>query len=131
MNGFAFCETETKHQSRQHRFRLPDFTKCLIAGNLRTKYDANLDHHQSCQKASSLSIFSSFCSILSGNGLQIRQNVAIISLCCICYVNALFCNFSFDDISAIKENQDLRPETPLSQLLLNDFWGQPMIKVCC
>ena len=47
----------------------------------------------------------------------------------ICYYNALHCDFVFDDVSAVKDNRDLRPHTPLSNLLYNDFWGTPMEKV--
>ncbi|CAL1287576.1 unnamed protein product [Larinioides sclopetarius] len=46
----------------------------------------------------------------------------------ICYRNALDCDFVFDDMSAIRDNQDLRPSTPLFNLLRNDFWGTPMQK---
>ena len=42
------------------------------------------------------------------------------------YLNSLDCGFCFDDISAIKENKDLRPESPWSNLIWNDFWGTPM-----
>ena len=47
----------------------------------------------------------------------------------VCYYNALQCDFVFDDVSAVKDNRDLRPHTPLSNLLYNDFWGTPMEKV--
>uniref|UniRef100_A0A6Q2XCA8 dolichyl-phosphate-mannose--protein mannosyltransferase n=1 Tax=Esox lucius TaxID=8010 RepID=A0A6Q2XCA8_ESOLU len=43
-----------------------------------------------------------------------------------CYWNSLSCGFVFDDVSAILDNKDLRPATPLSNLFLNDFWGTPM-----
>lgn len=46
---------------------------------------------------------------------------------CSVYWNALSCGFVFDDVSAIKENKDLRPRTPLWNLFLNDFWGTPMV----
>lgn len=45
------------------------------------------------------------------------------------YWNALQCGFVFDDISAIKDNKDLRPHTPISNLFFNDFWGTLMTKV--
>ena len=45
------------------------------------------------------------------------------------YWNALQCGFVFDDISAIKDNKDLRPHTPLSNIFFNDFWGTLMTKV--
>ncbi|KAM7003091.1 protein O-mannosyl-transferase TMTC3 [Tautogolabrus adspersus] len=43
-----------------------------------------------------------------------------------CYWNSLSCGFVFDDVSAILDNKDLRPSTPLRSLFLNDFWGTPM-----
>lgn len=55
---------------------------------------------------------------------------AIIALACVaCYYNSTQCDFVFDDISAIKENRDLRPHTPWKNLFFNDFWGTPMQKV--
>ncbi|XP_043487059.1 protein O-mannosyl-transferase Tmtc3-like isoform X1 [Polistes fuscatus] len=44
------------------------------------------------------------------------------------YLNSLSCDFVFDDISAIKDNRDLRPHTPLKNVFYNDFWGTPMHK---
>lgn len=138
MNGFAFCETETKRQCRQHRLRLPDLTKCLITSNIGAKCESRQsqqpDKQMCCPPESIASSPAtgglSLCSIVSDKGLQVCQTVLILCVCCVCYANALSCDFSFDDISAIKQNQDLRPETPLSQLVINDFWGQPMVKVC-
>uniref|UniRef100_A0A3Q3NC65 Protein O-mannosyl-transferase TMTC3 n=1 Tax=Mastacembelus armatus TaxID=205130 RepID=A0A3Q3NC65_9TELE len=46
-----------------------------------------------------------------------------------CYWNSLSCGFVFDDVSAILDNKDLRPSTPLRNLFLNDFWGTPMAEV--
>lgn len=43
-----------------------------------------------------------------------------------CYWNSLSCGFVFDDVSAILDNKDLRPTTPIRNLFLNDFWGTPM-----
>ncbi|CAB1454881.1 unnamed protein product [Pleuronectes platessa] len=43
-----------------------------------------------------------------------------------CYWNSLACGFAFDDVSAILDNKDLRPSTPVRNLFLNDFWGTPM-----
>ncbi len=47
-------------------------------------------------------------------------------LAALCYANALHGSFVIDDGSAIRTNADLRPETPLRQLLSNDFWGRPI-----
>ncbi|XP_022904598.2 protein O-mannosyl-transferase Tmtc3-like [Onthophagus taurus] len=54
---------------------------------------------------------------------------AVVALTCVfCYHNSCYCGFVFDDISAIKDNRDLRPHTPLANVFLNDFWGTPMHK---
>ncbi|CAH8584852.1 unnamed protein product [Schistosoma turkestanicum] len=42
------------------------------------------------------------------------------------YLNSLGCGFVFDDVSAIRDNQDLRPSSSLFELFKNDFWGTPM-----
>ncbi|XP_050507448.1 protein O-mannosyl-transferase Tmtc3 [Diabrotica virgifera virgifera] len=52
--------------------------------------------------------------------------IALISV--LCYYNSCYCGFVFDDISAIKENRDLRPHSPLINIFFNDFWGTPMHK---
>ena len=56
--------------------------------------------------------------------------IAISVVICLCYFNALHCGFVFDDNSAIGDNRDLRPTTPIQNLFWNDFWGTPMHKVC-
>ncbi|KAG8177684.1 hypothetical protein JTE90_021982 [Oedothorax gibbosus] len=52
----------------------------------------------------------------------------VVGAACLCYKNALNCDFVFDDMSAIRDNQDLRPTTPIFNLLRNDFWGTPIQK---
>lgn len=44
----------------------------------------------------------------------------------LCYWNSLYCGFVFDDVSAILDNKDLHPSTPIKKLFQNDFWGTPM-----
>ncbi|KAJ8262455.1 hypothetical protein GJAV_G00166670 [Gymnothorax javanicus] len=39
------------------------------------------------------------------------------------YLNTLGADFCYDDSRAIKSNQDLLPETPLTNIFYNDFWG--------
>lgn len=56
-------------------------------------------------------------------------SAVIVASCIICYYNSCSCDFVFDDISAIKENRDLRPHTPITNIFFNDFWGTPMHKV--
>ncbi|XP_074660010.1 protein O-mannosyl-transferase TMTC3-like isoform X2 [Tubulanus polymorphus] len=55
-------------------------------------------------------------------------SLTVFLVVCVCYYNSLQCGFVFDDVSAIKENKDLRPYTPLLNLFWNDFWGTPMHK---
>eukprot|EP00795_Rhopilema_esculentum_P003214 gene3214-1530_t len=50
----------------------------------------------------------------------------IIFLCLVSYWNSLSCDLVHDDVYAIKENADLRPETSWKNLLTNDFWGKSM-----
>ena len=49
-------------------------------------------------------------------------------VCIFIFWNSLYCDFVFDDITAIKENKDLRPHIPMKNLFYNDFWGTPMTK---
>lgn len=50
--------------------------------------------------------------------------VAAVSL--FCYLNALFGDFVHDDIPAITRNRDVTGQTPILQVLKNDFWGTAM-----
>ncbi|CAB0009508.1 unnamed protein product [Nesidiocoris tenuis] len=56
------------------------------------------------------------------------RSLVIIIISLLCYSNSLNCGFVFDDISAIKENRDLRPHVPLKNIFFNDFWGTPIHK---
>ncbi|XP_076059798.1 protein O-mannosyl-transferase TMTC4-like isoform X2 [Oratosquilla oratoria] len=48
----------------------------------------------------------------------------IVCLCaCACFLNSLSGDFVFDDSEAIVNNNDIRSETPISNLFRNDFWG--------
>lgn len=58
-----------------------------------------------------------------------KEIVLLTGLVAGCYWNSLSCGFVFDDVSAILDNKDLRPTTPLRNLFLNDFWGTPMTEV--
>lgn len=50
--------------------------------------------------------------------------IALTSIAC--YLNSLEYDLVHDDVFAIKENLDIRSETPLRNILSNDFWGKPM-----
>ena len=46
---------------------------------------------------------------------------------CVAYLTSLDCGMCFDDETAIMENADLRPSTPWSNILSNDFWGKSIV----
>ncbi|XP_021954638.1 protein O-mannosyl-transferase Tmtc3 isoform X2 [Folsomia candida] len=52
----------------------------------------------------------------------------ILITCMLAYYNSLNCQLVFDDVSAIRDNRDLRPQTPIKNLFFNDFWGTSMHK---
>ncbi|KAK2850250.1 hypothetical protein Q7C36_009033 [Tachysurus vachellii] len=53
--------------------------------------------------------------------LQSRLLVASVAL--VCFINSYDGDFVFDDSEAIINNKDLNPDTPLSNIWKNDFWG--------
>ncbi|XP_022098647.1 transmembrane and TPR repeat-containing protein 4-like isoform X2 [Acanthaster planci] len=52
--------------------------------------------------------------------------VAILSL--FCYLNSCCGDFVFDDAEAVLSNKDIKPETPISELFQDDFWGERIVK---
>ena len=56
----------------------------------------------------------------------LTKALILIALCSINYHNCLDGDLVHDDIFAIRDNQDVRLDTPLINLLKNDFWGKPM-----
>lgn len=61
--------------------------------------------------------------------INLKEITLIVGVVTACYWNSLFCGFVFDDVSAILDNKDLHPSTPLKTLFQNDFWGTPMSEV--
>ncbi|XP_030069609.1 protein O-mannosyl-transferase TMTC3 isoform X2 [Microcaecilia unicolor] len=59
-------------------------------------------------------------------GVNVKEITLIVIVVVACYWNSLSCGFVFDDVSAILDNKDLHPSTPLVNLFQNDFWGTPM-----
>ncbi|KAG9490438.1 hypothetical protein GDO78_006007 [Eleutherodactylus coqui] len=58
--------------------------------------------------------------------ITIKEIGVLSCVVALCYWNSLFCGFVFDDVSAILDNKDLHPTTPIKKLFQNDFWGTPM-----
>lgn len=54
------------------------------------------------------------------------ERLLLLSLTTALYLNSLPADFAYDDTRAITANDDLRPETPWSALLLHDYWGTPI-----
>ncbi|TRY82465.1 hypothetical protein DNTS_032809 [Danionella cerebrum] len=53
--------------------------------------------------------------------LYSRMLTASVAL--LCFINSYDGDFVFDDSEAIINNKDLKPDTPLSNIWKNDFWG--------
>lgn len=52
--------------------------------------------------------------------------MAALSISLACYVNGLGGELVHDDIFAVRDNQDIRTSTPITELFRDDFWGEPM-----
>ena len=57
---------------------------------------------------------------------KVSSTAIVTLLCCLCYWNSLDGDLVHDDIFAIRDNKDIRTDTPLLQLFSNDFWGKPI-----
>ncbi|XP_022250818.1 transmembrane and TPR repeat-containing protein CG4050-like [Limulus polyphemus] len=96
---------------------------CFDHDNLTTKpFAMETLLHCYCQDARS-----------SDRGVTINQvrsvcYIGVAVVASLCYLNSIYCGFVFDDVSAIRDNQDLRPQTPFVNLFWNDFWGTPIHK---
>ncbi|KFM74786.1 Transmembrane and TPR repeat-containing protein, partial [Stegodyphus mimosarum] len=53
----------------------------------------------------------------------------VAALVAVCYSNSLSCGLAYDDIAAVRDNRDIRPHTPITNIFFNDFWGMPLRKV--
>ena len=60
--------------------------------------------------------------------VTVASQSAAFLLSLACYLNSLSGELPVvhDDISAVRDNQDLRSSTPFAQLHRDDFWGEPM-----
>ena len=47
----------------------------------------------------------------------------VSALAVLCYINSSWGSFVFDDSEAILQNKDVNPDTPISNVFKNDFWG--------
>ena len=52
--------------------------------------------------------------------------VVVFLISVLCFSVSYDGDFVFDDSEAINGNKDLLPETPLSNLFINDFWGNKL-----
>ncbi|XP_018412237.1 PREDICTED: transmembrane and TPR repeat-containing protein 3 isoform X2 [Nanorana parkeri] len=58
--------------------------------------------------------------------INLKETSILLCVVVACYWNSLYCGFVFDDVSAILDNKDLHPSTPIKKVFQNDFWGTPM-----
>ena len=96
------------HQKQKHEL---DINK-----NIKTKYESDNDDllHVRCLNDELLPI----------KQLSLTSASLVVALLSIfCFWISQYALFTFDDNSAILSNEDLRTETPLLNILSNDFWG--------
>ena len=55
-----------------------------------------------------------------------QSSIVIFLLAILCFGNSLYGEFVFDDSEAILSNDDLMPETPITDLFVHDFWGKKL-----
>ena len=55
-----------------------------------------------------------------------REAAVLVLLSTGCYLNSLWGEFVFDDIIAVMENKDVRPETPLATIFEAKFLKSPI-----
>ncbi|KAK6625652.1 hypothetical protein RUM43_005951 [Polyplax serrata] len=55
-----------------------------------------------------------------------REYSIVAAVSFLCYMNAFFGDFVHDDVPAITRNRDVTGQTPVLQVLRNDFWGTAM-----
>ena len=60
---------------------------------------------------------------------SILAYTSVFLLACWVYRESVECGFVFDDVSAVRDNKDLRPHVDWREMWSNDFWGTPMHKV--
>ena len=51
----------------------------------------------------------------------------VFAVSVLCFCVSYDGDFVYDDKRAIVYNKDLLPETPLSDLLIHDFWGEDLL----
>lgn len=81
-------------------------------------------HHARLKRRTSIFYFSLSRQIKSP-GMARGAVVAGAAGLCV-FLNSLHGELVFDDVHAVERNQDVLGGTSLSQLFLNDFWGEPL-----
>ncbi|XP_049307444.1 uncharacterized protein LOC105223869 [Bactrocera dorsalis] len=106
------------------------YERTLCNNNGNNSNSEKLRSNGSCSSSSSFTraeVISNSASS-SNSSRNLLQFFAIVFVCVACYWNSAQCELVFDDISAVRDNKDLRSYTPLRNIFLNDFWGTPMRK---
>ncbi|KAI4478609.1 hypothetical protein M0802_014509 [Mischocyttarus mexicanus] len=82
---------------------------------------------QNARKSANRSFTGGSCNESEGNEPLEWCIYAAVTLVAIgCYLNSLGGDFVHDDIPAVVRNKDVIAQTPISNILKDDFWGTPM-----
>ena len=99
-------------------------TSCC-SSHCDTQQSIGKRHVESSQTLASTSTsHSSLSTFLEQRSTLVKTGLFLT--CVALYWNSLPGEFVFDDVTAIRDNKDLRPHVPVRNLFRNDFWGTPM-----
>nr|XP_027204148.1 transmembrane and TPR repeat-containing protein 3-like [Dermatophagoides pteronyssinus] len=123
MATFRFFQSTNGYYDQQNFRQKNRLSNCL--NQLIHLENHHHHHNHNDLKMQKIYNLSSFVLFSHWNHKSLKY-LAIVIICLCCYYNSLFGDFVFDDISAIKENMDIRINTPIINIFQNDFWGLPM-----
>ncbi|CAB4055299.1 TMTC [Lepeophtheirus salmonis] len=93
-----------------------------------SSWSSSFSHSASSSPSLFYGFYSEGGAELGSPGGYRRSILTLFTISVLLYSYSFSCGFVFDDITAVKDNRDLRPHVPLVNLLRNDFWGTPMLK---
>ncbi|ODM99953.1 Transmembrane and TPR repeat-containing protein 3 [Orchesella cincta] len=131
-NGTTFHRTKRRHyMSTRRDFKSSDSSSLTFSRDKRHFKNYTTDknqchghhhHHHHRQQQQLGSCTGSFRLL----DTQWKIYVIVIFVSVANYLNSLPGDFVHDDLSAIKTNSDVKGQTPIWRIFLNDFWGKPM-----
>jgi hypothetical protein len=134
-NCFAYAFNGSSSSSSSSMRRSPNNGKRMSPVHMRNNVcygcGGNDEHKNYCKLKNSSRVKQQVMQRSSPGWVEshpAQVKTGLFLLCITLYWNSLQSDFVFDDITAIRDNRDLRPHVPWKNLFYNDFWGTPMNK---